>query len=111
MKRKPLKKVSEKGLKKKEEKKKLLEKDKEFYLKIWNSRPHVCFETGKFLGNEPLLTMFHHVLPKAKYPSYRHSEKNIVLLHPDVHNQVETNLSKCPKVAELTSWLLELANY
>lgn len=81
--------------------------DLAFYSKIWEKKEHVCYETGKYLGSEPLTLFFHHVLPKAKYPQYRHCEWNIVLLHPDVHVQVETFLDKAPKVKELTQQLME----
>lgn len=102
---KPLKKVSEKGKVKKVLKKALVQTDMAFYFEIWEKRPHVCFETGKQLGNRPAITMFHHVLPKQSYPQFRHCEWNIVILHPDVHNQVETDLRKCPKVYQLTQEL------
>ena len=86
---------------------KVFEQDKQFYSEIWDEREHVCFETGVYLGSEPYTTMFHHVLPKSKYPQFRHCKWNIVLLHPDVHNQVETFIDKCPKVKELTLRLKE----
>lgn len=101
-----IRKISEKGKIKKELKKELFQNDAAFYLKIWESRPHVCYETGKPLGKMNLC-MFHHVLPKQSYEKFRHCEWNIVLLHPDVHNQVETDCSKCPKVYKLTEQLKE----
>lgn len=97
--------ISEKGKIKKELKKELVQNDMSFYFTIWQNRPHICYETGKNLGVKPLITMFHHVLPKQSYPEFRHCEWNIVLLHPDVHNQVETNIDKCPKVKKLTEEL------
>ena len=99
-----LKKISEKGIIKKGLKKALFQNDAAFYLEIWESRAHVCYETGKLLGRMNLC-MFHHVLPKQSYPEFRHCAWNIVLLHPDVHNQVETCLDKCPKVHKLTQEL------
>ncbi len=102
---KELRKVSDKGKSRKEDKKKLVEEDKKFYLEIWESREHYCFETGAYLGEEPLMTMFHHVLEKSKYPQYRHCEWNIVLLLAEVHNQVHSNIDKCPKVKHLTQLL------
>src|SRR5690606_8602994 len=97
MKKTPLRKTTEKRLKKLEEKKKILEKDREFYLNIWNKRKHVCYETGKYLGKEPLSVFFHHLLPKEKYTEFRWEEKNLVLLSWEAHNHVETNIDKCPK--------------
>lgn len=102
---KPIKKISEKGKVKKEMKKALVQNDMSFYLDIWLEREHRCFETGRLLGPKPLITYFHHVLPKQTYPEYRHSKWNIVILHPDTHNQVETNIDLCPKVKALTEKL------
>lgn len=101
-----IKKISEKGKVKKELKKALFQNDAAFYLQVWESRPHVCFETGVPLGKMNLC-MFHHILPKQSYEKFRHCDWNIVLLHPDVHNQVETRLDMCPKVNKLTNELKE----
>lgn len=81
------------------------ELDDEFYQEIWNERPHMCFETYQNLPSEPLTLYFHHILPKAKYPQYRHEKWNIVILHPDAHSQVEFNIHKCPRVKALTEHL------
>lgn len=103
---KPIKKVSKKGIEKKSAKKELLEEDFKLYKEIWNERPHYCYETGKWLGNEPLTTMFHHVLFKHDYPLYRHEKWNIVLLSPDIHSQVHSDMDKTPKVKALMKELL-----
>lgn len=79
--------------------------DESFYQEIWDEREHKCFETGKPLGSEPITLYFHHILPKAKYPLYRHMKWNIVLLHPDAHSQVEIFIDKCPRVKALTEHL------
>ncbi len=101
-----LKKISALGKQKRLEKNILLDEDKEFYLEIWNERLHSCYETKMYLGEEPLITMFHHVLCKELYPQFRHCKWNIVLLLPSIHNQVETNIASCPKVLKLTQELL-----
>lgn len=79
--------------------------DETFYQEIWEERLHQCFETHKPLTGSPLTLYFHHILPKAKYPQYRHEKWNIVILHPDVHSQVETMLDKAPRVKALTEHL------
>lgn len=79
--------------------------DDEFYSEVWNEREHKCFETNNPLTEEPLTLYFHHILPKAKYPQYRHEKWNIVILHPDVHSQVEALIDKCPRVKALTEHL------
>lgn len=102
---KPIKKVSEKGKVKKEQKKEYTKKQFEFFLEIWKEREHICFETGAYLGKEPLSTMFHHCLFKSSHPQFALLKENIVLLHPDVHSQVHTDSSKTPKVEEYTKKL------
>ena len=99
-------KVSKAGKVKKEQKKLLIEEDKAFYMKIWEDREHICFETGEYIS-EPLMTVFHHVLEKSHYPEYRHCPWNIVLLLPDIHNQVHTNIDKTPNVLAYTIKLKE----
>jgi hypothetical protein len=66
----------------------------------------VCYETGKQLPSPPLTTYFHHVLPKSKYPEFRLCEWNILLLHPEVHDQAERNIDKTPKVKAYRDQLL-----
>lgn len=60
------------------------------YLEIWNERIHYCEVSFRYLGNEALTTMFHHILPKAKYPQYRYCKANIIVVHPDIHNNIES---------------------
>ena len=76
--------------------------------KIWKPLfPHqrICYETGRQLytddeGN-PYTTYFHHVLPKERYPQFRFSPWNIILVAPDVHSQAETSIDLCPKIKAL----------
>lgn len=91
------------------ERKKLFEKDKEFYSEIWDERPHVCFETGVYLGEEPLTLYFHHVLEKGieRFSKYRHKKWNIVLLSWEAHDQVRSNIDLTPKVKAYTQKLLK----
>ena len=89
-----------------------MEKEKMFlfFIEIWEDTPQSmrkCYETGRWLGNEPLSTFFHHVLEKQTYPEFCLERWNIVLLHPDVHNQVHSNIDKTPKVKALKEELLE----
>lgn len=89
------------------------EKLHSFFKEVWDKREDetgscYCYETGRelpgfiFRSNS---TCYHHVLPKNKYPEFAFEEWNIVILHPKVHMQVESNLDKCPKVKELTKKL------
>ena len=79
-----------------------------FYQEIWNERPHICYETGRKLGREPLSTFFHHLLEKVDYPQFRHEKWNIVLISPQVHDQINIiGLSLTPKVKALTEKVKE----
>ena len=79
-----------------------MKEDFKFYLEIWKERLHICYETDQPLGDEINLLFFHHILNKQHYPQFRHSKWNIVLLSKDIHQQVESNIDKCPKVKDLT---------
>lgn len=83
------------------------EKDKEFYMSIWNNMPlpRRCFETGKLLPSEPNLMLFHHCLPKSQFESYRHKEWNIVVVLAEVHAMTHSDDSKTPKIKQYTEEL------
>ena len=92
-------KVSKKRAKKMLEDKATFEADKEFYKEIWLASPHICQCGCKAkLGKEPLTTFFHHLLFKSKYPQFRHTHENIMILHPDCHNSYHTNPDTRPEV-------------
>lgn len=93
----------------KAEKKRSTEKMWSLFLEIWSERPHRCEVTGKFLGMEPLSTMFHHILPKQDscFPQYKFCKWNITLIHPDIHATVEVNLDLVPKIKERYMELLQ----
>ncbi len=80
---------------------------KHVFMSIWNGRERICYETGKKLYGEPLSTYFHHVLEKSKYPQYKFCGWNIVLVTPEVHDQVHKDMDKTPKIKKLHLELLE----
>lgn len=116
-----IKKVSEKQKLKVEEKKELVERDKEFYLKCWSDRfmykeseigygqyhsePR-CEVCNKFLTYEPNLTYFHHILEKRNYPELRHEPKNIAIVCTECHNRYEVMPDMVPKLVERRNKLL-----
>lgn len=55
---------------------------------IWETRPHLCQVSGVKLHQFDI-RMFSHLLAKGAYPSFRLYEKNIWLVHPDIHHQWE----------------------
>lgn len=104
-----LRRVSEKQKIKIESKKNLIQEDHKLYMEIWEERPHLCYENGcRLAENPPPTTYFHHVLPKEKFSQYRHEKWNIILLSPTVHSNIEFGgMSKAPKVKKLYLELLE----
>lgn len=78
-----------------------------FFEEIWRERPHYCFETGKWLGNEFDRRRFHHLIHKGPYPQYAYCKWNIVILDADIHERCHQNLDSCPKVKELTEKVRE----
>lgn len=70
----------------------------QFFLRIWNKRPHHSQVSMDYLGKEPLSVFFHHILSKEKYPQAEHDEENIILLTLEEHDNVEKDMYKYPEV-------------
>lgn len=80
---------------------------KEFFLKVWNERPHKSeLFPFTFLGNEPLTIFFHHILPKKKFPQAIYDKENIILLTGDSHSSVELNMYKYEEINRRRELLL-----
>lgn len=124
---KPLKKMSEKGKFKLVLKQDEQQKDHKFYLDVWHSkfftselsdgnyylqRTPFCQNCNRRLMTKgeqedfPLTIWFHHLLPKAKFPKFRHKEWNIAVLCAHCHSQCETDIDKVPKIKQLRDELL-----
>jgi len=71
---------------------------REFFVRIWNKRPHHSQVSMDYLGKEPLSIFFHHILAKEKYPEASLDEENIILLTLDEHSNVENDMYKYPEV-------------
>lgn len=101
-----IKKITDKGIKKKKLKASLWPTDMAFYLEIWMERPHVCFNCNKDLGDKPLTLYFDHILEKGsrKYAHLRHVKENICLLCWDCHSSKTMH----PKLKELRNKTIEL---
>ena len=83
--------------KKQAERKLLREEDYKFYEEIWNSKEHVCDLSGQYLGQELQIIFFHHLLPKEKYPEFRHKKWNILMCLGKLHAQIEINPYQLPE--------------
>ncbi|MCI4435875.1 MAG: hypothetical protein JHC33_03585 [Ignisphaera sp.] len=71
---------------------------RQFFLSVWNKRPHRSEVSGVYLGSEALSTYFHHILPKSKYPEACLDEENIILLTFIEHQQVESDIYRYEEV-------------
>jgi hypothetical protein len=77
----------------------------EFFMTIWNKKPHRSEISGISLGKEPLTIFFHHILPKEKYPQACFDEENIILLTWEEHDQVEMDIYRYDKINEQRNYL------
>ncbi len=69
--------------------KRVVEKDTEFYMEVWNERDHVCIECGKYLGEVPSRDMFSHLLTKGAHPLLRRVKENIAIKCAPCHHRWE----------------------
>jgi len=60
---------------------------KELFLIIWKSRPHICFQCGKKLGDEPLAHYFSHRKAKSIAPELKFDPENVDLLCLECHTE------------------------
>ena len=80
------------------------------FLEIWDERAdkdgnNRCYETGALLKREYFRKnscCYHHVMAKSKYEDLTLHKDFILILHPDIHSQVEVNIDKTPRVKEFT---------
>lgn len=118
MKRKFIKKISEKQREKnriKAEKTAILH---ELFRKIWDEREDsegycYCFETGQAMHGSQYRSntaCYDHVLEKnvAAFPQYAFTKKNIIIVHPDVHQQKGSDIDKVPRIKKYREYLLSL---
>lgn len=82
----------------------------EFFMQIWNERKHRSEVSGTPLGKEALSTFFHHILPKSKYWDAALDPENIILLTPDEHGNVESNMYLFEEVNRRRELLLKKYN-
>ncbi len=86
-----------------------------FFLDLWDERADKngcirCFETDIYMS--PTIyrensCCYHHILEKSNpnYKQYALEKWNIVIILPDVHNQVHANIEFTPKIKKLTEKL------
>lgn len=81
--------------------KELAKLDEAFYLEVWNAAPHRCYECNDSLGKVPANWMFHHLLPKSRFPQFRHTHENIALVCLTCHSKCETNIDFAPHIKKM----------
>jgi hypothetical protein len=93
----------------------VFQNDAAFYMEIWLSRPHICFECGKPIMEHFSINLCHHVLSKKKglheysdYSKYRHCRYNIVFCHFLGGCHTSADADNAPKVREYKERLIEL---
>jgi hypothetical protein len=74
--------------------KKQSEKDKEFYKKIWESRPHKCVVCNTYLGSEMKTAYMDHLLEKSIYPELRYESENIAIVCLNCHGNKSNGFPK-----------------
>ena len=87
-----------------------IETMRNFFLEIWKERKHYSEVSGDYLGNEPLSTFFHHILPKEKYPDEAYNKSNIILLTLPEHESVENDMYRFEEVNRRRIQLLNQIN-
>lgn len=101
-----IKKITKRGIGKKEERKKKNKELIQFYLDLWDKRSDKngnvkCFESDTLLSHTVFknnICCYNHYLSKSKYPQYALEEWNIEIVHPNEHSQWEANPKLCPKM-------------
>lgn len=62
---------------------------KTIFMEIWNERPHVSEVSGEYLGNEPNVSFFSHILGKKAYPRFILNKNNILLMTFEEHYEFD----------------------
>lgn len=113
-----MRKVSEKQKQRNKEKSASTAEMHAWFREIWDEREDeegfcYCFETGRALHGSIYRSntcCYDHVLEKGKnsYPEYAFVKKNIVIIHPDVHQEKGRSLDRVPKIKVYRDYLLSL---
>lgn len=99
----------------KEKRAEMLRKDREVYLKVFNSKDNCCEECGVILsdrfeddeGNIIDIFRFSHILGKAAYPEFRHNKLNMNLLCLKCHQIWEFSSKEKMKIYKGNQILIE----
>jgi len=109
----PIKKITERGLVKKQEKKERTEKLIQFYLDLWDKKADkngnvTCFESDTLLSHtiyKNNICCYSHQISKKTRPDLAFNEENVLIVHPNIHTQWEADPRSCKKMYEYTQKL------
>jgi len=74
------------------------DKRKELFETVWRKRIHYSEVSHTFLGDTPNSMFFHHILPKRNHKEAEFDEENIILMTPEEHANVESNIYRYPVI-------------
>lgn len=114
-----IKKISEKGKIKKEERKAWLEELHNWEFSLWDKKVEescvyktglLCIECGDFLSTDTYkhnLCCYSHLISKSSRKDLAMIEENLAIVCPDCHSKFEANPDKTPKQKELRDKMRE----
>lgn len=70
----------------------LADEDEKFFRMAWATLPHYCIECDAEIRKYSRWNI-HHILPKSKYPFFRHDIRNVVMLCYQHHGEAESAIS------------------
>jgi len=89
-----------------------------FFRNIWDEREDeegycYCYETGRPMHGSQFRSnsaVYDHVLEKntRAYPQYKFTKKNIIIVHPEIHQQKNQSIENTPKIKAYMEHLLSL---
>ena len=78
--------------KQKQEKIKNWEWERDFFIKVWNEREHICWICGKYIL-EPMTYCFAHIVPKSISKKHRLNINNIfIVCSINCHNSFDSKV-------------------
>lgn len=61
-----------------------------FFLFVWDNKPHICEETGTYLGQTMRAEYMSHILSRGAHIEMWNDPRNINILSPESHRKWET---------------------
>lgn len=84
-----------------------IQKMKDFFLQIWNTRPHISEISGEKIYGDFSSVYMHHILYKQKYPEAMYDSENIIILAASEHQTVHIIPDKYEEINKRRELLLK----